>query len=77
MRFKCGKSQAEHDAAILKERAERARVEAWHRFYPIWPRKVARGDCRSFEWIERRYVWSRDYWVYRELGSTDYEGYRP
>ena len=66
MRFKCGKN--------LQERAEELnRLQAlrdWHHFYAILPREVAAGDCRAFEWIERRYVdgyyAEESYWEYRE-----------
>lgn len=75
MRFKCGKTQAELDALILAQREYRAATSRWHKFYPIFPRRVARGDCRAFEYIERRYDWDWDRWHYRELGSTDHEGY--
>lgn len=54
MRFKCGETEAE--AAARRKRAEDAHEKLfnWHSFYPWWPRQVTPGDCRCFEWIERR-----------------------
>lgn len=56
MRLKCGRTQAEKDARELHARAMLEARGQWHLFYPLWPRKVALGDCRFFELIERRLV---------------------
>ncbi len=39
----------------LEERKERLGV--WHDFFAFFPREVAPGDLRMFEWIERRGKW--------------------
>lgn len=47
MKFNCGEtSEARRD--------KWAAIERWHPFFAIWPREVAPGDCRAFEWIERK-----------------------
>jgi hypothetical protein len=59
VRFDCGEEWAE----------KRKRLENWHPFYAIWPRRVAPHDCRWFEMIERRGMYGPHYaewfWSYR------------
>lgn len=58
MRFDCGEEWEE----------KVARLKRWHRFYAIWPRKVAPHDCRWFEWIERKgecYQCDGVWWVWQ------------
>jgi hypothetical protein len=58
MRFDCGPTWAE----------QHRRLEDWHPFFTILPRRVGSHDCRVFEWIERRGTfdthWGWD-WEYR------------
>ncbi len=30
------------------------RLQQWHKFFAIWPRRVGEHDCRFLETIERR-----------------------
>lgn len=60
MKFDCGEIWAE----------EKKRLEQWHSFYCIWPRRVAEHDCRIFETIERKGTYCSSYdswwtWEYR------------
>ena len=48
MKFKCGPTQEE----ILEY------ITTWHDYFAWWPTKVADGDCRWMETIERK----ADYW---------------
>ena len=56
MKFKCGMTS--------EERKEKF---TWKPFYPWWPRQIAPGDCRCFEWIERQYDTNGydNWWNYR------------
>jgi hypothetical protein len=56
MKIKCGPTQAEIDKRAHSAALRKWAIGQWHDFYPIWPRQVAKGDCRCFEWIERRWV---------------------
>jgi hypothetical protein len=65
MKFDCGET--------CQERRER--LETWHRFYAIWPRRIDSHDCRCFEWIERKGIfmifdWEDCYWIW-EYRSID------
>ena len=53
MKFNCGPDGYERFAILVKRRE---RLEQWHPFYAIWPRRVNSRDCRAFEWIERRLI---------------------
>lgn len=44
MKFDCGETWEE----------KKARLESWHKFFAILPRRVAVHDCRWLETIERR-----------------------
>lgn len=44
MKFDCGETRAE----------KIARLEVWHPYFTIFPRRVADHDCRWLETIERR-----------------------
>ena len=58
MKFDCGETWEEKSIRLSK----------WHRFFAIWPRRVADHDCRCFEWIERRGVfWDGWDWEYRAI----------
>lgn len=65
MKFNCGPTWTEYVA----QQAE------WHDFFTLWPRRVASGDCRWLEVIERRRVrgsgMRHNYWVaeYRAKGK--------
>jgi hypothetical protein len=67
VKFNC---DALSDAAKAKRRAERA----WHDWFAWRPVKVAHGDCRWLETIERRkehwfandYIFSRSYYRAKE-----------
>lgn len=66
MRFNCGPSFGE------RFEARHLRLQEWHWWFAWRPRRVAPGDCRWLEWIERKgtfhdydfhgYSWS---WIYR------------
>lgn len=64
MRFKCGETDQKHRKA--QERKDR--LETWHPFFCLIPRKVADHDCRWLETIERRGHWvtafdACDFWL--------------
>ncbi len=54
MRFKCGKNIEELDAAHRRATDRYDHLNHWHAFFALWPRKVAPGDCRWLETIERK-----------------------
>jgi hypothetical protein len=74
MRWDCGPDAAEREEIWLKEKA---RLEEWHGFFALWPRRVGNHDCRWLERIERRGrfipgFWDcpdRWHWEYRALSS--------
>ena len=57
MKWDCGPTREERNAA------EKARIEQWHSFFCLWPRRVGPSDCRWLETIERRCIC----WRYREF----------
>jgi len=67
MKFKCGMTKEERLAYSKGKENREAYLKAWHPFYPWWPREVTEGDCRCFEWIERRgyKCWDEWGWEYR------------
>lgn len=69
MKLNCGFSKEERVAdKIRRSQEEDAWRAEWHRFYAIWPRRVGLCDCRCFEWIERRGVYSKP-WIGRISGT--------
>lgn len=44
MKFNCGPTYAE----------ERVAARKWHRVFAWSPVRIASGDCRWLEWVERR-----------------------
>lgn len=70
--------------AIETGKEQMARLSCWRPFFTILPRKVAPGDVRWLEWIERRAqfrfsFFSAGYdfwWEYRErqsVGKTEHK----
>lgn len=64
MKFDCGETEEEK----IK------RLEEWHKYFALFPRRVADHDCRWLEYIERRLIvvsrsWEElDYiWEYRAI----------
>lgn len=51
MKFDC-------DRGKKRRAARRLRLQEWHPFVPVWPRKVAPSDCRLLERIERKGKWT-------------------
>lgn len=60
----------------LAERTQELRNREWHRYFCWLPTKIAFGDCRWLEWIERRtlryefdfsIMYHEGEWEYREL----------
>lgn len=62
MKFDCGETTDERYN----------RLQQWHKFYPWFPRRVGSHDCRAFEWIERRLVFTYidSYWEYRAIEES-------
>lgn len=59
MRFNCGETAEEKEA----------RVTDWHRWFAWYPVRVASGDCRWLEYVERRCTMQcgfNDYWYSNE-----------
>lgn len=55
MKINCGPSpEARRNTKQMRARAEQARLERWHPFFAILPRRVGENDCRWLEWIERK-----------------------
>lgn len=56
MKFDCGETEQE----------KKKRLEEWHDFFCLLPRKVADHDCRWLETIERSGYYSlvRDGWIW-------------
>ena len=52
MKFECGPTREEKRAIRCK--ADRAWRHHWHRWFALMPRRVADGDCRWLEYIERK-----------------------
>lgn len=57
MKFKCEKTEEEYEAALS---AKREKYGNWHRRFAWLPIRVDRGDCRVFEFVERRCEVMRD-----------------
>jgi hypothetical protein len=67
MKYDCGETWPE----------KKARLSNWHKFFCLWPRKVADHDCRWLEYIERQgelsyssmdgFEWE---WEYRAISKT-------
>ena len=66
MKFDCGEEWVE----------KKKRLETWHRFFCLWPRKLGPHDCRWLEWVERKGTcsyglgggcWS---WEYRAIDAN-------
>lgn len=55
MRFNCGPSLAQ------KRWDKKLKMKDWHKHFCWWPVRIANGDCRWLETIERRY----DVWDYQ------------
>jgi len=70
MKLNCGPSWLER---------HRAKKE-WHRFFPLWPRRVGPGDCRWLEYIERKGRYFDNFyfdgweWEYREVENRKLKG---
>lgn len=63
MKFNCGPTSKEkHEAK-----------KQWHRHFLWWPTRIASGDCRWLETVERKGEWFPRYysscweWEYRSL----------
>lgn len=78
MKFNCGPSP---EARAAKRAQEFKRLQEWHPFFAVVPRRVGENDCRMLEWIIRRgtlyqevtitcfgveYVWAMK-WEYRAV----------
>jgi hypothetical protein len=67
MKFDCGETWPE----------AKARKEKWHRFFCLFPRKIADHDCRWLEYVERRGVWCESWadaswdWRYRAIEKNE------
>jgi len=75
MKFNCG------DSPLEKSKKLRLKLENWHSFFALLPRRVGPGDCRWLETIERKgefYCYCGDAWwewQYRPVQrSLDNEG---
>lgn len=59
MKINCGPSpEAKREAA----KVESWRLQKWHDFYAVWPRRVGENDCRCFELIERKGTYNHGGW---------------
>lgn len=55
MKFNCGPTPEEQrEAHRVKFVAHVRRLEEWHDFFVIWPRRIGSHDCRFLETIQRR-----------------------
>lgn len=72
MKIRFGMTTEELEKHERFELSRMIRKQNWHRFFAIWPRKVADGDYRCFEWIERRYYCRRSCW-YDVKGAKNLE----
>ena len=78
MKFKCGLTWEEEIAKSEAHEKSLSDVVVWHRWYAWFPVKVAEGDCRWLEVVERRRVVYRldptylaDYgWKYRNVNEA-------
>jgi hypothetical protein len=50
MKVNCGETWQE----------KKERLEDWHRFFCLWPRRVGHQDCRWLEYVERK----GEYWSF-------------
>lgn len=64
MRFDCGEEWEE----------KKSRLEQWHPFFTVLPRKVGPHDCRFLEWVERKgtyYAYPLDsFWLWKFRAKT-------
>jgi hypothetical protein len=63
MRLRIGKTTEELAERERREMLARMRRFNWHPFFAVWPRKVADGDYRAFQWLERRRYVRRSIWA--------------
>lgn len=75
MKINCGLTYAERQALVI---AGKHPDQQWRKFFAVWPRRVGTKDCRMFEVIERRKVFTfpyydisddYTYWEYRAIGD--------
>lgn len=76
MKFNCGPSQAERERRERQaELAERRAQRSWHRWFAWRPIRIAEGDCRWLEYVERR---DRSCWDgYANLPTWDFRSDAP
>ncbi|MGE3333661.1 MAG: hypothetical protein AB7I36_08460 [Rhodospirillaceae bacterium] len=59
MKFNCGPSPDEkrasrHIAKMTRLREKAEALRGWHRVFAWWPIRIAPGECRWLEYVERR-----------------------
>jgi hypothetical protein len=67
VKFNCGPSP---EAKAVARAREFERLQEWHAFYAIWPRRVGENDCRMLEWIVRRGGLTRLTYVQASVSCT-------
>lgn len=62
MRFNCGPDK------WTKRRRREQKMLGWHKHFCWWPVRLAEGDCRWLETVERKY----NHWnIYGNYGSGE------
>jgi hypothetical protein len=73
MKFNCGRTPEEkRRRAIAQYNIEIARLRNWHEYFTLLPKRIASGDCRWLEWVERKGTWNGGYRDETGFWSWDY-----
>lgn len=77
MKFDCGPSRAEKRKARAiiragKIKAKYERLRNWHPHFALFPVRIAKGDCRWLETVERRGTQQRGYWPGEDYWTWEY-----
>lgn len=61
MKFDC---DSRRDRREAKRKARKAALREWHPYFAWFPVRLAHGDCRFLETVERRFVTFSSAWDY-------------